>query len=302
MQTSKSQGFCFNNTSILIGSSLLLLIGSIADLLGRVDRKSCFPFGGISVGYLSYLIFRENVDKKSKRRLEILGVDEMTSVTPLNRFEESKPSQKVEKKIAPAASISQSFPNTLAHVAALEELKEAMIQFDGCSLKKTAMNLVFSDGNPEAEVMIIGEAPGADEDRQGKPFVGQSGQLLRRIFGCIGLTLDHLYITNVLPYRPPGNRQPTPIEISMFHPFLEKHIELINPKCLILVGGTATKALLDAKEGITQLRGRWFDLPLASGATIKTMVTYHPAYLLRSPLRKREVWKDMLALKGFLRG
>jgi len=237
------------------------------------------------------------MDKRRKRRLEILGVDEVVSLTPLDRFEESKMPQKIEKKRAsPAAGAAQP----LDHITTLEELREAMVQFDGCSLKKTAMNLVFSDGNPEADVMIIGEAPGADEDRQGKPFVGQSGQLLRRIFGFIGLTLDHLYITNVLPYRPPGNRQPTPIEISMFHPFLEKHIELINPKCLILVGGTATKALLDAKEGITQLRGRWFDLPLSSGATIKTMVTYHPAYLLRSPLRKREVWKDMLALKHFL--
>jgi len=245
------------------------------------------------------------VDKKRKRRLEILGIDEVTSSVPLNRFEESKTPSKLEKKVATSIAVnvasSAEGANSLFHVTTLEGLKEAMAEFDGCSLKKTAMNLVFSDGNPEADVMIIGEAPGADEDRQGKPFVGQSGQLLRRIFGFIGLTLDHLYITNVLPYRPPGNRQPTPVEISMFHPFLEKHIALINPKCLILVGGTATKALLDAKEGITQLRGKWFDLPLSSGATVKTMVTYHPAYLLRSPLRKREVWKDMLALKRFLR-
>jgi len=240
------------------------------------------------------------MDQKKKIFLESLGVDAVVSETPLDRFEESK----AVKKSAQNSQIPQKSkaPSSLENITSLEELREAMVHFDGCSLKKTAMNLVFSDGNPQADVMIIGEAPGADEDRQGKPFVGQSGQLLRRIFGFIGLTLDHLYITNVLPYRPPGNRQPTPLEISLFHPFLEKHIALVNPKCIVLVGGTACKALLDMKDGITQLRGRWFDLNLASCENpIKVMATYHPAYLLRSPLRKRETWKDMLTLKSFLR-
>ncbi len=235
---------------------------------------------------------------KNKMILESIGVDAVVSQTPLNRFEESK----VMPPVINSGIKKTEGTQNLNHINSLAELREAMAAFDGCSLKKTAMNMVFSDGNPQAKVMLIGEAPGADEDRQGKPFVGQSGQLLRRIFGFIGLTIDDLYITNVLPYRPPGNRQPTPIEITMFRPFLERHIELINPACLILVGGTSCKALLDTKEGITQLRGRWFDMPLSSpDKTVKTMATYHPAYLLRSPLRKREVWQDMLTLKDFIK-
>ncbi|MBM3611216.1 MAG: uracil-DNA glycosylase [Alphaproteobacteria bacterium] len=184
----------------------------------------------------------------------------------------------------------------------LRDLKITLANFEGSSLKKTAINMVFSDGNPDAKVMVVGEAPGADEDRQGKPFVGQSGQLLRRILSFIGLTIDHVYITNVLPYRPPGNRQPTPQEIQMFLPFLQKHIALIKPKCLLLVGGTACKALLEGQDGITKIRGTWIDLVVPGlDHPVKAMATYHPAYLLRSPLRKKDVWKDMLMVKKFLR-
>lgn len=252
------------------------------------------------------------MDAKTKALLESVGVDMALSEKPIDRFQAvQESSSKAEEKPVVAKAPSKPSLNKgpsgveetralLKNVKTLEELKKAMAEFDGCALKKTAMNLVFSDGNPEADVMLIGEAPGADEDRQGKPFVGQSGQLLRRIFGFIGLGIDKLYISNVLPYRPPGNRQPTPMEIAMFHPFLEKHIELVNPKCVILVGGTSAKALLDTKEGITKLRGRWLELTLSDGKSLKAMATYHPAYLLRSPSRKREVWKDMLNLKDCL--
>ena len=253
----------------------------------------------------------------SKKILDDIGIDAMLADAPIDRFEESKVAQKspvqsaaqsAEKPGAtppPAkqASISHGSEGTaslLQDVKTLNDLKTAMAVFDGCSLKKTAMNLVFSDGNPEADVMLIGEAPGADEDRQGKPFVGQSGQLLRRIFSFTGLTLDKLYISNVLPYRP---RQPTahPHRSEHVQTFLEKHIELVNPKCVILVGGTSCKALLSTKEGITKIRGKWVDLTHSnSGKTVKAMATYHPAYLLRSPSRKREVWQDMLTLKDFL--
>ena len=247
----------------------------------------------------------------SKKILEDIGIDTVLSEEPIDRFQEKQPAKKDPVQVTPTTPApptpqphgSGDTSILLKNVKTLEELKKAMEAFDGCSLKKTAMNLVFSDGNPEADVMLIGEAPGADEDRQGKPFVGQSGQLLRRIFSFAGLTLDKLYISNVLPYRPPGNRQPTPMEVSMFKPFLEKHIELVNPKCVILVGGTSCKALLNSKEGITKIRGKWVDLKLSEpGKTVKAMATYHPAYLLRSPSRKREVWQDMLTLKDFLAG
>ena len=237
--------------------------------------------------------------------LEDIGVDGVLSETPINRFEEAKKAvpQKptaVTPVQAPMASAASSI--NLDDVKTREDLQEAIRQFDGSPLKKTAMNLVFSDGNPEAEVMLIGEAPGADEDRQGKPFVGQSGQLLRKIFESVGLSLDKIYISNVLPWRPPGNRQPTPAEIEMFRPFLKKHIELIKPKCLMLIGGTACKALLNTREGITKIRGKWLELDAGNGNVPKAMATYHPAYLLRSPSRKRDVWQDMLVLKDFLAG
>jgi uracil-DNA glycosylase family 4 len=235
----------------------------------------------------------------NKKLMADIGIDSVLSDTPINRFEESK-----SEKLTPTKKSSPTPTNSLApldQITSLEDLKQALSTFDKCSLKNTAINMVFSDGNPAADVMLIGEAPGADEDRQGKPFVGQSGQLLRRILSFIGLTIDHVYITNVLPYRPPGNRQPTPQEIDMFLPFLQKHIALIKPKCLLLIGGTACKALLNGRDGITKIRGQWIDLKVPGlSDPLKTMATYHPAYLLRSPLRKKDVWKDMREVKRFL--
>ncbi len=234
-----------------------------------------------------------------KNLLEDIGIDCLLSNLPLNRYEEHQaPSKKLVSSPAVVASNRES--SSLSE--GLRDLKITLANFEGSSLKKTAINMVFSDGNPDAKVMVVGEAPGADEDRQGKPFVGQSGQLLRRILSFIGLTIDHVYITNVLPYRPPGNRQPTPQEIQMFLPFLQKHIALIKPKCLLLVGGTACKALLEGQDGITKIRGTWIDLVVPGlDHPVKAMATYHPAYLLRSPLRKKDVWKDMLMVKKFLR-
>jgi DNA polymerase len=183
-------------------------------------------------------------------------------------------------------------------VAALRAAVEA---FDGCSLKATATNTVFADGNPAAEVMFIGEAPGADEDRIGRPFVGVSGQLLDRMLATIGLDRGNAYITNVLFWRPPGNRKPSETEIALCRPFVERHIALVRPRFLILVGGTASAALVPGSEGITRLRGRWFALTLNGvNESFQTMAMYHPSFLLRSPERKREAWLDLLSLKSKL--
>jgi DNA polymerase len=183
----------------------------------------------------------------------------------------------------------------------LEALREAMAQLD-TPLRETATNLVFADGQPGAPLMLLGEAPGADEDRQGKPFVGVSGQLLDRMLASIGLgrqgdaPQNSVYISNILPWRPPGNRTPTDAEITMFLPFVLRHIALARPKRLVLLGGVAAKSLLRAKDGITRLRGRWHDLPTDSGP-LPALPTWHPAYLLRNPAAKRDAWADLLLLR-----
>ncbi len=177
-------------------------------------------------------------------------------------------------------------------------LAAALQDFDGCPLKETAINLCLSDGNPEAEVMLIGEAPGAQEDRQGKPFVGPSGQLLDRMLATIGLDRGKVYITNVIYWRPPGNRSPTAAEIAVCQPFLERQIELIRPKFLVFVGGIAARALLGRTEGVTKLRGRPFVYKgPADGREIPALVMFHPAYLLRQPAQKRFSWRDLLKIK-----
>ncbi len=208
---------------------------------------------------------------------------------------------------APAPAASQPLGASEAGASArarakeartLEELEAALRAFDGCPLKATAMNTVFADGNPAARVMLIGEAPGEDEDRQGKPFVGVSGKLLDRMLAQIGLDRSNVYISNILPWRPPGNRSPTQAEIAACLPFLERHVELIGPKVLVPLGGTSAKTLLNRAEGITRLRGQWFDYrsPGLPGA-VPVIPMLHPAYLLRNPIAKREAWRDLLALK-----
>ena len=185
----------------------------------------------------------------------------------------------------------------------LAALKAALEAFEGCALKHTATNLVFSDGNPDADIMVVGEAPGAEEDRQGLPFVGASGRLLDRMLACIGLDRTSAYITNILPWRPPGNRQPNAAEIAACLPFAERHVALMHPKVLVLAGGTSAKTILGTTEGITRLRGRWIDHTMPGmAAPIPTIAIYHPAYLLRQPAQKRDAWRDLLAIQSRMDG
>lgn len=204
---------------------------------------------------------------------------------------------------APAATPVAQDAHRLAQAARdLDELQDALRAFDGCPLKQTATNLVFGDGNPKARVMLVGEAPGADEDRLGKPFVGVSGRLLDRMLGWIGLDRTSFYITNQVYWRPPGNRKPTDAEVAACQPFVMRHIELVSPDLLILVGGAATKTLLGRADGVLKLRGRWFEYASTGlPRPIPTMVILHPAFLLRTPAFKRETWRDLLAIKHRLK-
>ena len=201
---------------------------------------------------------------------------------------------------APASTplVAQDAKALAASCRTIAELEQAVRVYDGCGLKKTATNTVFADGNPEARLMFVGEAPGADEDRQGKPFVGLSGKLLDRMLQAIGYDRTSAYITNILFWRPPGNRQPTPQEIQQCLPFVVRHIELVRPDVLVLLGGTSAKTILNQTEGILRLRGRWFEYRTDENLpVIPAIPTLHPAYLLRSPGQKREAWRDFLALK-----
>ncbi len=182
----------------------------------------------------------------------------------------------------------------------LDELREALARFEGCALKNTAKNLVFADGNPKARVMFVGEAPGADEDREGLPFVGRSGKLLDRMMAAIGLDRSSAYIANIVPWRPPGNRTPTPQESAICLPFIRRQIELADPDILICLGKPSMQTLLGINEGIKASRGRWREFDTGS-RVIKAMATFHPAYLLRTPGEKKFVWRDMLALKKALK-
>jgi uracil-DNA glycosylase len=184
----------------------------------------------------------------------------------------------------------------------VEELEAAVRAFEGCALKRTAKNTVFADGVAGSPVMVVGEAPGADEDRLGKPFVGVSGQLMDRMFDAIGMSRERdLYITNILFWRPPGNRTPTLAEQAICMAFTRRHIELARPKVLVLAGGTAAKSVLDTTEGIMRLRGKWTNLSLDDGSAVPTLPTFHPAYLLRTPASKRQSWLDLLSLDKKLR-
>ena len=182
----------------------------------------------------------------------------------------------------------------------LEELKDYMLDFNGCDLKKTATQLVFSDGNPNSNIMIIGEAPGAEEDRQGKPFCGASGKLLDKMLASINLDRSTVYITNVIPWRPPGNRTPTENEISLMKPFLMRHIEIVAPKLLVAVGGSASRAILNIEGGILRHRGIWKEIRLSNSFVIPIIATLHPAYLLRAPNQKKLAWEDLKSIRSKL--
>ncbi len=247
------------------------------------------------------------------------GIDEILAHEPVNKTSAVAPPLSAPSPVSPPSSSHEPLMGTaqaliearaLAKQAqTLEDLQKTIADFNGLPVKKTAMNMVFCDGNPKADVMVIGEAPGADEDRQGKPFVGASGQLLDVILKRIGLTRsaqnshEATYISNILNWRPPGNRTPTPDEMKIALPFIERHIQLVSPKILVLVGNTPMKTLLNTKEGIKKMRGKWHTYQTITpdfgtlDHEIFALPTFHPAFLLRNPYEKKTVWQDMILLQ-----
>jgi DNA polymerase len=199
-----------------------------------------------------------------------------------------------EPSPAPDAAIA-SAREAARSAASLEILRDMLEKFDGCALKSTATRLVFADGNPKARIMFVGEAPGRDEDIEGLPFVGRSGKLLDRMIAAIGLDRTKVYIANVIPWRPPGNRTPTPQETQICLPFIQRQIELVDPDILVTLGNPSTQTLLSTREGIMKTRGRWFNYDTGT-RTIRAMATFHPAYLLRSPSYKRLSWQDLRSI------
>lgn len=248
------------------------------------------------------------VDRESLRALlawyVAMGLDETTGRTSTNRFE-ALPEAKTEA--VPARS-SKAMSETevarpvlaLEAITSLEALRAALLAFDGCTLKQGAANLVFADGNPKSALLVIGEAPGEEEDRQGLPFVGRAGKLLDRMLAAIGHDRMNTYISNVVYWRPPLNRSPTPEELAACLPFVHRMIALVRPRCIIAAGGVAAKQLLDTRDGIMRLRGQWRHVSLPDGTRVPLMPTFHPAYLLRQPAHKRLAWRDLLAVQRFL--
>jgi len=186
-----------------------------------------------------------------------------------------------------------------AAAATMDALATAMADFDGCALKLRATQLVFGDGNPEADIMLIGEAPGREEDLQGKPFVGRSGQLLDKMLAAIGLDRTKVFIANTVPWRPPGNRTPTPAEIATCLPFLHRQIELVAPKIILTLGAPAAQTMFETTRSISRLRGQWQDIDIGA-LSIRALPTLHPAFLLRQPAQKQLAWRDMLSLRHAL--
>lgn len=235
------------------------------------------------------------------------GIGEVTDAEPRDRFQATSPRKPVTapvsagKSSAPLATTREQYRDTGEIAAACEtlaELRAAITVFDGCALKRTATNTVVGSGDKNAALMVIGEAPGAEEDRQGLPFVGPAGQLLDQMLAAISLERRAVYVSNILPWRPPGNRSPTAEEIALCQPLIERQIALVRPCVLLLVGGISAKSLLNEKQGITRLRGTWREFtPAGLADPVATMATFHPAYLLRQPTAKREVWHDLLAIQ-----
>jgi DNA polymerase len=247
-------------------------------------------------------------DESVDRLAESDSVTMATTATPAREVAPSGPVR--EMPVAtPPVSRSETAPRPEAAIASareaariapsLEALRALLENFDGCALKHTATRLVFSDGNPKARVMFVGEAPGRDEDIEGLPFVGRSGKLLDRMIAAIGLDRSKAYIANVIPWRPPGNRTPTPQETQICLPFIQRQIELVNPDVLVTLGNPSTQTLLSTREGIMRTRGKWFDYDTGT-RTIRAIATFHPAYLLRSPSYKRMTWLDLRAIAKVL--
>ncbi len=238
------------------------------------------------------------------------GVDEIVSSSPVNRLLAKETPKEVVQFAPSSAPLSVPLPLTISGTpelkieamrlasaaTTLDELKSAILGFEGLSLKKTAMNMVFSSGNAAAPIMVVGDAPEAEDDRAGQAFSGEVGQLTDKMFGAIGLGRDGIYLTNVLNWRPPGNRSPLAAEIELSLPFLHRHIELVKPKFLFLMGGVASKSLLGVDDTIGKLRGKIHVVAIGE-FSCPALVTYHPSFLLRSPLKKREAWDDLLLLK-----
>ena len=235
------------------------------------------------------------------------GVDEAVGERPLDRYAPPAAVPRTAIPATPAAAGPTPPPATSAHLAmacsTLSELRAALEAYEGCALKRSCQRTVFADGNPESAVMLIGEAPGADEDRLGLPFVGASGRLLDRMLASIGLDRNNAYITNVVPWRPPGNRKPEPTEVELCLPFIQRHIDLVAPAVLVFLGGAPTTALLARQDPISRLRGRWADYSSSRLASpIPAMPTFHPAFLLRTPHHKKDAWRDFLAVRKRLDG
>jgi len=246
------------------------------------------------------------------------GVDLAVGEEPVDRFAQPAPAPRpdVQPRQSGAASAPASptpsatsaitgDPSEARKLAAsattLDELRTVLEAYDGCSLKFRATQLVFADGNPEAEIMLIGEAPGAEEDRQGKPFVGRSGQLLDRMLKAIGLDRTKVFIVNTVPWRPPGNRTPTPEEMELCLPFLHRQVELVAPRLVLTLGGPAMQTVFKTTAGIIKMRGRWQDVAIGSHE-VPALPTLHPAYLLRNPAAKQQAWADLLSLRVKMEG
>ena len=240
------------------------------------------------------------------------GVDCALSETPADRlaeetipeerpaarpplFRTANPAPMPAAAPAPDAAI-QSAREIAPQAASLEELRALLERFDGCALKATATRLVFADGNPQAKIMFVGEAPGRDEDLEGLPFVGRSGKLLDLMMAAIGLDRTSAYIANIIPWRPPGNRDPSPQETQICLPFIRRQIELVNPDVVVCLGKPSSQAILNITDGIVKTRGKWFDYDTGT-RRIRAMAMYHPAYLLRQPINKRETWRDLRAIQ-----
>jgi len=237
------------------------------------------------------------------------GVDMAVGEAPVDRFAQKPPAPAT---MPPRATAPQAAPppqasgpvggdpsearRLAASAGTLDELRNILNDYTGCGLKFRATQLVFADGNPEARIMLIGEAPGAEEDRQGKPFVGRSGQLLDRMLAAIGLDRTAVYIVNTVPWRPPGNRTPTPEEMELCLPFLHRQVELVAPKLVMTLGGPAMQTVFKTTNGIIKMRGKWQNVAIGTHQ-VDALPTLHPAYLLRNPPAKQQAWKDLLSLK-----
>lgn len=282
----------------------MTLSGSIDQSINFEDLLRFYAEAGVDAALEASPIDQFSRHQEAKAKVDA----ERGAAVAAYRAQNAAPAPAAPRPVA-ARTIQAAVPNS-AHMAQaqalaaeamdLESLKAAIERFEGCNLKFTAKNLVFADGNPKASLMLIGEAPGRDEDIQGTPFMGHAGQLLDRMLQSIGQSRENVYLTNIIPWRPPGNRTPTVMEITMCLPFVTRQIELVQPSHILLLGGASSKALLGVKEGIMRLRGKWHDYALPDGKTIKTLPMLHPDYLLRNPAHKRHAWFDLLQLKAEL--